>query len=326
MTIHRNLNKAGWGGNYTIFWLVKAMLSAGWTVRNSGSGTGGTYEASGNVFDMSTCYNGGSVPAVGGASGSEPFGSEGMWLVLVDPDGNRDILFRRHKGAGNSYDDCWVVAYSRSAGFTGGSPDVDDPGTATDEQVVSVTGTIAIPNPTHAAGNVATIVHACADDVAGEAGVYGFFACEMKNPNATQTVLVCDDLRQVATGDPEGCVFVHGRRATQTHLLSSSSVKCWVDVGGAGEAWLTGAYKGFSGLGGWYHSVGFNSRYDGYERAIRLLACDDSVGGYLGRSRWFAHPGVPRGYPNTANAETYLYLDDMVVSDLLDGGTTPNAI
>lgn len=104
-----------------MFFKIKEHLKlAGWTVPRSSDGI--TYNSSGDEITSS-------ARSVAGG-----FGNDFAWIVVRSPNGH-EWLFARQTGA---YDTGvgWRIAVSRSAGFTGGTPDPVTLPTATDQGIM----------------------------------------------------------------------------------------------------------------------------------------------------------------------------------------------
>lgn len=328
MTIHRYLNNAGWGSNYAIWYLIQAMKDAGWTVECSGSGTGGIYSATGDVFDPSDNPKKNTAAVnIGVGAGDEHFGNEGCWIVLADPDGNRQICFRRSKNVGDIYDAYWWVGLSESAGFVGGSPDVDDPPDASDERTISESGTKAAPPSLCVPGTAATMSFVAADDTPSPSGEYGFICIDFIATNAVGMSIGFDDIRDTAAGDTAPWVVWHNNNGFSASAMNGSSSDMFAifDKGGAGETYEDVSYAP-NYPSAYYCTKGRTSVYDSKERPLPYPIIGLNVGGFIGFSRWFRQAAVSRDYPNTGDGETLLYVDDVIIVDLLDGATTPLSI
>ncbi len=335
MTIHRNsVSLMQLGGTGFMYWVVKTLLTAGCTVRSSGSGTGGTYEASGNVFDMdeSPMVDTNGHPGVGNASGTEVWGFPAMWIVIQLHSGEELCINRSALALNTLQDAKWHVDYSRGDGFTAGAANASTPPDATDEESISSTGSKAAPGSIHVTSNRPSIVHIAYDDVAGNAaGKRGLLAVEVYNdkvtPNLLKSWLMIDDLREIATGDTEGCTLKHSSLVwTANNVLGAAFTDCWVDFGGAGEVFGIPRYYGWESVIKELHWVGGTSSYDSNDRSIQLIVARPTLGGYMGLSRWIAQPTVARGYPNTCENNTILFMGDFAIRDLLDGTVVPEGI
>lgn len=328
MTIHRNLNVNGLGGNYVHWWIIKTLKAAGWTVKASGSGTGGVYSSSSDVFDPSdNPKTESAATSIGVGVGQEHFGNSACWLRIEDPDGNRELLFVRSSTASDAADDEWWIGYSAAAGFTGGTPAAATPPSATDEESVSDAGTKGTPASQHQTGGSQNLIHVAADDSASPAGEYGFVCVELIATNTTKSITMLDDIRNAATGDPHALVLLHDSLVlTEANMYTADMMgKTIFDYGGT-PSWAntTGGVPRVGSL--FYGDKAGVSLYDSKERPFPLPLIGYTIGGYLGTSRWLRVPAQKRGYPNTGDSKTLLYLNDGMIVDLFDGATTPGTI
>lgn len=326
MTVHRYLNVGGLGGNYVMWWLRKVMMDAGWTITGNGSGTGGIFHATSDIFDPVDNPKVESAAVVGVGVGQEHFGNVSCWWALADPAGNREVCFQRTTIVTTTYDTRWSFTYSPAAGFTGG--DEDTRATATDEQVVR-----SISNDWFQSGNSLDLIHVAADDVPSARGEYGFAAIDIVGTNDVEAFVALDDMYETAVGDTSALtLWAHGKNHGDFDVniigdLSYTGALTVIDDGGFGEAWGN-VYSPFPSNTG---NVGpqdwaLNSRYDSKDRIFPVGLFSRSHGaGFLGYSRWLKHPSVGRGYPNTADNKKYIYAKDYLV-DMWDGSTNPNSI
>ena len=112
-------------GSVAIYELKERLKSAGWTVLSSSDGT---------------TYNSGGDQITGGGSGANGMANTNAWFRIRDPGGVASFIFQR--GTTNVL---WRIKYSRSAGFTGGSPSATQTPSATDENTFWGGGTDASP-------------------------------------------------------------------------------------------------------------------------------------------------------------------------------------
>lgn len=422
MTIHRNLNQAGLGGNYAAYYLKEILKAAGWKILDSGSGEdaggqgnqfrvtassvtlsitqqtpdathmqvnhsgGGNFTAAmvGQYVDISglsannnvtdalvTAYidadtiqvenaTGGVTEAPAGAgsyevhgdhftsvavgasdffgAGDPPafnvaLGAGGCWWRAQDPSGNREIVVNRGSGDSSNYDGYWCHSYSKAAKFIGGSPNATTPPDATDEQVISSSGSKASPGNLHSSSGSTTLHHFAADDTPDPvSGEYGYIWLELVATNTLSCYGWLDNLQNVPTngGDYHALTLAHGHTDLVYSSLyndSANTAKTFVDNGGGGETWKAVEHLCPVGQAGNYPTVqGKVSKYDGKERPMIVPVCEPTVGGYLGVSRWLNWTAVQRGYPNTGDSFNVLYVSDVILLDLWDGATTPQAI
>lgn len=332
MTIHRRLNVSGLGGHYTAWWLFKTMWDAGWTVPMSGSGTGGLYDTS-NVYDQSQAPKYFSIRNPNGVGiGSEGFGHEACWLVLEDPSGNRQVLWQRAATASDGYDGNWEVVWSPGGRFGEGQVagtdwDEDQRPVAPDEGVEFNAEFFEDGGSTKF-----NLIHVAADDTPSPAGEYGVFCLEVVNPNYPHATFMIDDLRETPVGEPHPVtVFVKGAvpySPSNLHAyLGMDSPGTVFDYGGDLERYYTNCpYCDYYGYASLALPNNGGTGVDGKERAMPIVVLSSGLPKYLGVSRWLRTPGVNRQYPHTANSETLMFVDGVLVVDALDGLTTPATI
>lgn len=330
MTIHRRLNVPGFGGNFVWYTILQTLLDAGWKVQASGSGIGGVYSATGNVFDMTIGGRIGSNQTVGVGVGNETMGNGSCWFRVADPDQNRELLVTRDPTVGDSGDDEWWCGYSKAAKFTGGSPSANTFPSATDEVTVSQTGTKTSPGSIHNTGTTANLTHVVADDTASPSGEYGWLALEMTATNTSKSVMGLDDIRNTATGDTHPLVLFHMTNdlIETTFRSSTSELKTIFDDGGGSEVWDDAQYCVPFGAAS-YKNTGNQSVYDLLERPATLIVIGVPTGGYVGTSRWIYLAAVTRGYPNdggVASSRDHWYIGESVLRNFGDGSTAPAAI
>ena len=329
MAIHRRLNYSGSGLN-SLLWETKEVLkAAGWTVISSGSGTGGIYDTADVFHPVDNPYFNGTQTAIGVGSGLEHFGYNNCWFAMADPAvGGRQLCFV-HANGGGYYDPYWWIGLSESDGFLGGSASVA--AVATDERTVSAQGTRAAPGVNGEDWTVPIRIHVAADDTASPNGEYGFLALSMYNPNVVGTIIMLDDFRDGPATDPVSFALMHYKSTTTLFnawcLNINTYCRSKIDEGGAGEAFLPINYALSTVRSAQYYTtLGRQSLYDAIERPLPLPVVEFTLGGFLGFSRWFRQPGVSRGYPNTGDGQTLLYVGNLIIADLLDGATTPLSI
>lgn len=112
-------------------YLMKALwITAGWTVPSSSDGT--TYNSSGDQISS-------------GSSGAGGLDNASAWWVTQMPGTTRQLCWQRNSSTGASTSRSWRIKYSKSAGFSGGSPGATRVPSASDEQVLLGGGTDAAP-------------------------------------------------------------------------------------------------------------------------------------------------------------------------------------
>jgi hypothetical protein len=104
-------------GGYGMYDFKELLKTCGWIHQASGNGNSAFSVTPGNVNDVITL--------------ASRFLYTGAWWVGKCPDGQRHVLFQR----GTTHL-TWRIAYSYSAGFTGGVPSITVPPTATDAKDV----------------------------------------------------------------------------------------------------------------------------------------------------------------------------------------------
>ena len=172
-------------GSTATYYLKEDLKAAGWTVVSSGDGTGGNYSLG---TDWITS------PAV--------FVQNGSWIALRSPRApNRQLLFG-HKGG--TADTSWYLAYSRSAGFTGGAaatyPTAPDVGT-----VLGTSTTYALAyDSNHSFSNI--MVSETSDD---------FYCFQVKQGSGlAYGGFFLDTVTHTVAGDPDpvvvGCFYTGG--------------------------------------------------------------------------------------------------------------------
>jgi hypothetical protein len=332
MTMYRYLNKTGYGGNHTTWWILQAMIDAGWTVSFSGSGVGGVYSG-GDVFTHSGGVNPKqySLITVLSPIGSAEWGYRSCYVILKAPTGNMQIGFWRSTIGADTSDDEWYIGYSPAGTYGSGQVagtdyDEDTMPAATDEYAI-YGSRVSFPS-IFGIGGTANLLQVAADDAASPNGIYGVFCVELIATNTVKSVFAIDDLRNAPSAHPHAVVFLAGASPVITAAV--------IGTGGAGVKNRT--VFDYGGTPTW-NGVPYNTIYnaasgvvipngggvdaDGYERGIAPSVGYYSSEGYMGTSRWVRWPAISRAYPNTGVNETYLYVNDGLVANLLDGVTTP---
>lgn len=114
-----------------IFNLKTLLKAQGWTVPRSSDGT--TYNSTGDQIST-------------GASGANGMDNARAWFVIQAQGAtHRQFCFQRQNTVGVNTSYQWRVKYSKTAGFTGGSPAATVTPSAADEQVLLGAGTDASP-------------------------------------------------------------------------------------------------------------------------------------------------------------------------------------
>ncbi len=214
-----NVNKATVTGPTLIYQLKETLKLAGWSVRSSGDGT--SYGSSSDIITS-------------GSTGAGGLGNTTAWFRIRMPVANsvtREFTFQR-----NSSNTAWVIKYSYSAGFSGGSPSATVTPTASDEQTLS-TLNLNTDN---------TYNWAAAADYDGDDG-YAFYLATFGKPGASNgracSGSILFDVMQDGTYaeediDPYIIVVTNNISGAfgQAQLNAGSAIsKCWLRKGMSGE-------------------------------------------------------------------------------------------
>lgn len=333
MALHRRQNIFTLGGNQSSWWVIKTLLDAGWTIPMSGSGTGGLW-ASGNVFDLSqTPQNSPNVPANGIGVGSEPWGKGNCWVVLEDPGGNRQYIFRRDPLETATYDNDWHWGYSHGGRFGEGQTpgtnwDQDTEPTAPD--IANLVGTPTSEGSIWQDGNSPGICFTIADSVPSSAGEYGFLQIIIEPTNYCFGCVMVDPLVSSPPGHPHPLAIGYAFDTTNNTFTVGNMnfnwhMRTWTRLGEGLEAWNTINYTAPYSSGykiPQYGGIG----PDGKERAMASIVGFENNEGYMGISRWLKWAPIKRGYPRTANGYRDLFVDEAVFVDMMDGTEPPVSI
>lgn len=331
MTIHRDLNRAGLGGNYTTWYLIQQMLAAGYTIGGSGSGTGGVWQAVTDVFQHTTNpMIGGAVAAIGVGVGSEDWGNALCWFALVAPDGT-ELVLQRDNVAGNATDDEWCYYYSPGGVLNYGAAAAAVAPIAADGR--NLFGTINAAWPQiHGVGNVANLIHIAVDDALSTEGFSGLICVELIAVNTLRSVVMIDDLSSVPASGlfaPHAKTFHFATGAGQllSNILSNvvNAPIALVDYGGGGEAWDVVPYVLLTDSGGTLYPGGAGAPASG-EVPMPCIVGDRTHGGFGGLSRWLSYPAVIRVYNDRSTSELRWYIEDVQLIGLPDGVTVPATI
>jgi hypothetical protein len=332
MTIQRDLNRGGLGGNFTTWYLWQQFLAAGYSIDASGSGTGGVYSAVGDVFDPVGNPVIGAAVVIGVGIGSESWGAQRCWALFTALDGSQ-LVIQRGNTAGNAGDDEWCYSYSPDGVFNLGAANANTAPVAADQR--DLWGTLNAVWPSiHQVGNVANMIHVAVDDALSVQGFSGFLCVELVNPNALKAVVMVDDLTQVPSG---GLFSAHAKAfhvATGVGQLlaniignPASAPYALVDKGGGTESWDRVPYNVV------IDSVGGSQLYPGGglapssgEVPAPIFVGDPTHGGFGGLSRWLSWPAMIRVYNDRSNAEDRWYIEDAQLIGLPDGATIPSTI
>ena len=201
--INSTVNYTAATGSAAMFVLKALLKQAGWTVTTSGDGLL-AYSAVTDVITTITT----------GAGGMD---NPRAWFVVQMPGSTRAFCIQRNTASGASTGRNWRIKYSKSNGFTTGSPNATVvPSTGGDEHVLLGAGTDA--SPTMAAlfahGDLAANFHCCADN----GSPYGFMLWEWATTTgAAGCAFGLDPLTGYSTTDTDPYVI---------HLLGTTSA--WV--------------------------------------------------------------------------------------------------
>lgn len=316
---------------------ITAVTDANNIVYTNASGVGEvggafTWEVHGDVFDQvdNPKINTAAI-SIGVGWGQEHFGNENVWYLMRHPVSNREFVLKRTNTVGDAQDGSWWMGYDPVSAYdpTTGT-NINPPTAPGSEQTASSAGTRAAPSSIYASGMTATVIHIAADDVASPDGEYGFVMVEMEPTNNLSSMTILDDIRNTATGDPHALLIGHSNTTLliSTLYTGSTTPKTLFDYGGGGELWGSACYGGVNcGGGGYYPAASGVSLYDSKERPFPIPVIGTTIGGYIGISRWLQSAAVARDYPNTGDTGSpdHLYIDDVVIIDILDGVTVPVA-
>jgi hypothetical protein len=340
-----NLDKAGFGGNHSMWWLIRALLTSGCTCFASGSGTAGRYRA-GNVFDLAAGQNPWNYSAATGTaklnSGdtTEPWCSSALaWIGLTLLDGSQLIIQRGSTGfdAGDAY---WSMGWAPNGDWilAGAAKNVC-PSTTTSGKLRWLRGAAnGAGINAMSAGTVATRTFAFAKDVASSAGRYTWGVVEIKPSNLLSGVFCCDALTQAKSDMFRGagkvaCVFLAEIAGLTTAELSAgnavgaaggSNPQALIDFGGGTESWDTVPYLYQYEAGGKAIPNSGGAPAAG-QPDVPIVVVGRLHGGLLGISDLFLWQSTARVYPDYDTAITGFYIGDVFVK-MLDGATVPSAV
>lgn len=338
MALHRVQNKFILGGNHGMWWIFKTMVDAGWTVPMSGSGNSGLYATS-NVFDMSQLpqqYN--LLGANGVGIGQEAWGHGLCWVVLEDPSGNRQHIFKRHTLISSAgYDSRWYMGYSPGGRFgEGQTPGVDwnENTIPSAPDQINYNGTPSNEGSIFLGGGSLSLIFMLADDTPAPSGEYGVLCLEIHGSNDLSGCFMIDDVRNHVPG--YGHPLTIGYAYNRSNVFNTGSInENWHmytlrDPGGPSEAWVTINYAWCR----WAGASSLNQQIpvrggvgvDGKQRAVAALVGYENNVGHLGLSRWLNWASWPANYPTTANGRKDLFVDHVVIKDVLDGTEAPKTI
>jgi hypothetical protein len=262
------------------------------------------FKASGGTVPRSSTglvYNASGDEIVTGATGVGGFNT-GAWFVVVMADGRSYLVQTGQVGsAGVSGGNAWRVLYSRSAGFTGGTPGTTRCPTATDQQILIGGGTDS--SPTYAAfSNTSPVRLHVAVESAQINGVVPFAIVGTSSPGITKQgpTWFCEPMApgsHSTDADPS----VHMCVGASVADPSGSNVSGWVAYGTGSQAWVAmtpnfGPYNGAMGV-----DLATGNDSNGYPTWTALVAGSQRQKGVGGA---MAFKGSARAYPSTANRST----------------------
>ena len=340
MTIHRNINKAGLGGNHVMWWLKKTLTDAGHSVTASGSGTSGTYSAVGDVFDPAggNPYQtslGIASGKLGSGAGTEPFcAAAKAWFLITMLNGHQ-WLFQRDSGAADTDDDEWTIAFDPGGGFNlAGCAAAIAPSLPAGTAPKLFCGTInGAGVALFAAGGTADMIHVMADDAPNSDGEYSVALVEFIAPNTLKGVFIIDAVNQRKSDLWAACaqIMVVGTGSAVLVLNLANPTATYnypmalVDYGGGSQAWRGATYfKLDNGTGGVLYPAGAGVPSAG-QPDMPIIVGFPAHGGMGGVSDLMLWQAATRVYPDTNVALTGWYIGDVLLM-IGDGATAPTAI
>lgn len=212
-----------------MFAMLKAWQAAGWKCMEASDGTTYvSYRGSGGTT--------GAVVITHVGSGGGGMHNARSWYVVQEPGGVREHLIMR--GATSGRVGIWV--YSRSAKFTGGTPNATTRSTASDEAVL-INDTNFFTTDTTAN---AKRFHGCAF-TAPKNGVYPFYFWQsVDGDTTTYGHVMCEPLAEYPSGDNDPCLLHWADNATgvSTNAISNYTLTRgfygWYKPGLGGTAWV----------------------------------------------------------------------------------------
>jgi hypothetical protein len=235
-------------------WKLKELLvTAGWVVRNSGTGTGAVYNAAGDAHAPGGPYAGTLDLAT-------------SWFVIRQPvtaTPRREFLFFRP----NTTHGVWRIFYSSDGtGFTGGAPNATTPPTATDAPVTVGTdgGIFNAPSGTSSwLGPLLAVRTYRVDYLIGDTTEGFSFLAQFRKigSNACHAMVGLDVLQNANASDADGAVvFVSGTLGgeadrgvanesntiyTTTDSQISPCCRGWYAKGTGSQAWVNFPFPTF---------------------------------------------------------------------------------
>jgi hypothetical protein len=226
MSLQFTPNQAPANGVVAMWNLITALIAAGWTKIQDSDGS--TYSNTG-------------VQLTGAGSGANGMNNAKSWAVLQSPAGasSRQLCLQNTFSTG----DYWRIKYSRSAGFSGGTPDAVTVPAATDEVVIFGNGTDASPGNVQYFPAAGGYYQQIAADTSAPYGFYMFVY--LKVSGSTYSSLVFDPMISGTFANTDNdpiVIYVSGATAdavTTTYLSSESSgPSAWYKYGLAGATFV----------------------------------------------------------------------------------------
>lgn len=309
-------NQAPATGGLAMWNLISTLIANGWTKTQDSDGT--TYSSSG-------------TQVTGGNSGTNGLDNSRAWVVLRSPAGagGRQICIQCTFTNG----EYWRLKYSKTAGFTGGTPDATTVPSATDEAIIFGGNTDASPGTVQYLPTNNTYFQQVLVD---NAAPYGFaMIVYIKITGVTNTVLIMDPLLTstypVGEQDPMViyCYYVAADILTTTYFSSESvGPACWLKYGLAGAGYVRTPpmyYTNASGNTMVPGAIGQNAITGEDETLPVLYARRGALSapvGYKGVSSLMTWKGSNRTTGDTYNSKTRAIFGDISIP--WDGTTTPS--
>lgn len=306
-------NQALADGALSMWAFINLLLTNGWTKLSDSDGT--TYSSSG-------------TQVTGGNSGANGLNNTRAWVVLQSPAGgsSRQLCIQSTFNDGQY----WRLKYSRSAGFTGGSPDAITVPSATDEAVIFGGGSDASPGTVLYMPPSNTYYMQCIMDTAAPYSL--LMVCYAKVTGSVLTVLSMDALTSGTYPNQDTdpvVIFCNTASDILTYPYFSSEASgpaSWLKYGlvGAGFVKTPALYLSTTGATIAPGSMGTNA-FTGEDQLIPIMYARrgalSSPTGYKGVSTLFQWKGSSRSTGDTFNSKTRAVFGDVAVP--WDGSTTP---
>lgn len=303
-------------GALNMWAFINLLLTNGWTKLSDSDGT--TYSPAG-------------TQVTGGNSGANGLNNTRAWVVLQSPAGgsSRQLCIQSTFNDGQY----WRLKYSRSAGFTGGSPDAITVPSATDEAVIFGGGSDASPGTVEFLPGSGTYYMQCLMDTSSPYNL--LLLTYQKVSGLTNTILSMDGMiagtypNQDADPVTIFCNYQNAGSDILTYPYFSSEASgpaSWLKYGlaGAGFVKTPALYLSTTGAQVVPGSMGVNA-FTGDDELIPVLfarrAALSSPVGYKGVSSLYQWKGSNRAVGDTFNSKTRAVFGDVTIP--WDGSTTP---